>query len=58
MKYKRITVDPNQMGGMPCIRHLRIPAATVTILCRMLTMRRFFSEPHWRNAYSFQRIPI
>ena len=29
MKYKRITVDPNQMGGMPCIRHLRIPAATV-----------------------------
>jgi len=29
MKYERITVNPNQMGGMPCIRGLRIPAATV-----------------------------
>jgi len=29
MKYKRITVDPKQMGGVPCIRGLRIPAATV-----------------------------
>jgi len=26
---KRITVDPNQMGGVPCIRNLRIPVATV-----------------------------
>jgi|WetSurMetagenome_2_1015567.scaffolds.fasta_scaffold32178_4 uncharacterized protein (DUF433 family) len=29
MKYQRITVNPNQMGGMPCIRSLRIPVATV-----------------------------
>ena len=29
MTYKRITVDPNQMGGVPCIRGLRIPVATV-----------------------------
>jgi len=29
MKFTRITVDPNQMGGVPCIRHLRIPVATV-----------------------------
>jgi len=29
MKYERITVNPNQMGGMPCIRGLRIPVATV-----------------------------
>jgi uncharacterized protein (DUF433 family) len=29
MKYQRITVNPNQMGGMPCIRGLRIPVATV-----------------------------
>ena len=29
MKFKRITVDPHQMGGVPCIRHLRIPVATV-----------------------------
>lgn len=29
MTFKRITVDPNQMGGVPCIRRLRIPVATV-----------------------------
>ncbi len=27
--FERITVDPGQMGGVPCIRHLRIPVATV-----------------------------
>ena len=29
MKFDRITVDPRQMGGVPCIRALRIPVATV-----------------------------
>jgi uncharacterized protein (DUF433 family) len=29
MKFARITVDPKQMGGVPCIRGLRIPVATV-----------------------------
>jgi uncharacterized protein (DUF433 family) len=29
MKYTRITVNPSQMGGGPCIRNLRIPVATV-----------------------------
>lgn len=29
MRFTRITVDPAQMGGLPCIRHLRIPVATV-----------------------------
>jgi len=29
MTYARITVDPRQMGGVPCIRGLRIPVATV-----------------------------
>jgi uncharacterized protein (DUF433 family) len=29
MKYTRITVNPKQMGGVPCIRGLRIPVATV-----------------------------
>ena len=29
MKFKRITVNPKQMDGMPCIRGLRIPVATV-----------------------------
>lgn len=27
--FTRITVNPNQMGGLPCIRGLRIPVATV-----------------------------
>jgi uncharacterized protein (DUF433 family) len=27
--FTRINVDPNQMGGLPCIRSLRIPVATV-----------------------------
>lgn len=29
MRFKRITVNLNQMGGVPCIRGLRIPVATV-----------------------------
>jgi uncharacterized protein (DUF433 family) len=29
MKFTRITVNPDQMGGIPCIRGLRIPVATV-----------------------------
>ena len=29
MEFKRITVNPQQMGGVPCIRGLRIPVATI-----------------------------
>ncbi len=29
MDFSRITVNPNQMTGVPCIRGLRIPVATV-----------------------------
>jgi uncharacterized protein (DUF433 family) len=29
MNWTRITVKANQMGGVPCIRGLRIPVATV-----------------------------
>jgi uncharacterized protein (DUF433 family) len=28
-RFTRITVNPEQMGGTPCIRGLRIPVATV-----------------------------
>jgi uncharacterized protein (DUF433 family) len=28
----RITVDPGRMGGVPCIRDLRIPVATVVAM--------------------------
>jgi uncharacterized protein (DUF433 family) len=30
--FERITVDPEMMGGMPCIRGLRIPVATVVAM--------------------------
>lgn len=29
MEFTRITVDSNHMGGVPCIRGLRIPVATI-----------------------------
>jgi uncharacterized protein (DUF433 family) len=29
MKLKRIKINTEQMGGVPCIRNLRIPVATV-----------------------------
>jgi len=29
MNFERITVDPDQMAGVPCIRGRRIPVATV-----------------------------
>lgn len=32
MRFHRITVDSAQMGGVPCIRGLRIPVATVVAL--------------------------
>ena len=32
MKFSRITVNPKQMDGVPCIRGLRIPVATVVVM--------------------------
>ena len=32
MTFTRITIDPGKMGGMPCIRALRIPVATVVAM--------------------------
>jgi uncharacterized protein (DUF433 family) len=32
MKFTRITVDPAQMGGVPCLRGMRIPVATVVAM--------------------------
>jgi len=32
MKFTRITVDPRQMGGVPCLRGLRIPVAAVVAM--------------------------
>lgn len=32
MEFKRITTNPRQMRGVPCIRGLRIPVATIVAL--------------------------
>ena len=32
MRYPRITVGADQMGGVPCIRGLRIPVATIVAM--------------------------
>jgi len=32
MKFLRITVEANKMGGVPCIRGLRVPVATVVAM--------------------------
>jgi uncharacterized protein (DUF433 family) len=29
MTFDRITIDPDQMGGVPCMRGMRIPVASV-----------------------------
>jgi len=29
MKFTRITINSKQMGGVPCVRNLRIPVATI-----------------------------
>ena len=43
--FERITVDPSQMGGVPCVRHMRIPVATVLrLLAGGLTEGEILSE--------------
>lgn len=32
MAFERVTVDPDRMGGVPCIRDLRVPVATVVAM--------------------------
>jgi uncharacterized protein (DUF433 family) len=32
MQFERITVEPDKMGGVACIRGLRIPVATVVAM--------------------------
>lgn len=45
MGFTRITVDPAQMGGMPCIRGLRIPVATVvSMVADGMTVEEIMAE--------------
>ena len=32
MTFERITVEPGKMGGVPCIRGLRMPVATIVAM--------------------------
>ncbi len=32
MTFTRVTIDSRQMGGVPCLRGLRIPVATIIAL--------------------------
>lgn len=45
MAFERITLDAGQMGGVPCIRSLRIPVATVVgLVTQGLTEARIVAE--------------
>jgi uncharacterized protein (DUF433 family) len=46
MNFQRITVNPSQMGGLPCIRGLRIPVAAVVEM-----VSEGMTEPEILNAY-------
>jgi uncharacterized protein (DUF433 family) len=44
-EFERITMDPAQMGGVPCVRQLRIPVGTVLrLLAGGLTAGKILSE--------------
>ena len=44
-RFSRITVHPDQMGGVPCVRELRIPAATaVDLLAQGMTEEEVLAE--------------
>jgi len=52
-RFTRITIDPAQMGGIPCLRGLRIPVATVVGLVAL--DRR--QEPHLAEVHPEYRHP-
>lgn len=44
-RFDRITIDPQQAGGAPCIRRLRIPVATVVgLVAQGLTTQQIIAE--------------
>lgn len=46
MKFERITIDPQRMGGVACIRDLRIPVSTVVSM-----VAEGMPEPEILDAY-------
>lgn len=44
-RFTRITTDPDRMGGVPCIRGLRIPVATVVgLVAQEMTTEQILAE--------------
>ena len=44
-KFRRITIDPEQMDGVPCVRGLRIPVATVIgLLAEGLSLQEILDD--------------
>lgn len=52
MRVTRVTIDPDVMGGMPCIRGLRIPVATVVaMVADQMTSTEILAElPEFEEA--------
>lgn len=46
MRFTRITIDAAHMGGVPCIRHLRIPVATVVEMVAQRMAREAILEAY------------
>jgi uncharacterized protein (DUF433 family) len=45
MRFPRITTDPQRMAGLPCIRDLRFPVATVvTMVADGMTFDEILAE--------------
>ena len=45
MTFSRITTDPARMGGIPCVRDLRFPVATVvTMVADGMTVAEILAE--------------
>jgi uncharacterized protein (DUF433 family) len=43
--FERITTDPERMGGLPCIRDLRFPVATVvSMVADGMTFQQILGE--------------
>ena len=49
MDFERITIDPHQMGGVACIRGLRIPVSTVVaMVADGMTVEEILSSSRFR----------
>ena len=44
-QFRRITIDPGKMGGVPCIRGFRIPVATIVgMVATGMTVQEIIQE--------------